>query len=250
MPTRTPLTLLHGWAMTPEVWRTPDAALATALATRYDVLTPPLPGHAGTPAAPAATLAAWRDALLPQLPTQSVLCGWSLGALLALDIARHHPQRVARLILIGATARFVAGPDWPHGLDADTVAAFRTGHANAPDATQRRFLALQALGDAWRKPVLQALTASCTDANAAAPALADGLHILEETDLRATVSEIRQPTLLLHGANDALMPAGAAHWLATVLPAARLHLFEDCGHAPFLSRPQDCAQLINAFANE
>jgi pimeloyl-[acyl-carrier protein] methyl ester esterase len=54
---------------------------------------------------------------------------------------------------------------------------------------------------------------------------------------------------LLHGAGDALMPLAAAQWLADALPDGRLSIFDDCGHAPFLSRPRDCAVLIESFAD-
>ena len=73
---------------------------------------------------------------------------------------------------------------------------------------------------------------------------------LADTDLRATIGQVRQPVRLIHGAEDRLMPAAAAEWLADTLPDGRLSVFKDCGHAPLLSRPADCAALIAAFATE
>ena len=69
-------------------------------------------------------------------------------------------------------------------------------------------------------------------------------------DLRSAVPQIRQPVRLLHGAGDTLMPVAAAEWLADTLPDGRLSIFADAGHAPFLSRPQDCASLIEGFARD
>jgi pimeloyl-[acyl-carrier protein] methyl ester esterase len=40
------------------------------------------------------------------------------------------------------------------------------------------------------------------------------------------------------------MPLAGAEWLAGQLPQGRLTVFDDCGHAPFLSRPAECAALI------
>ena len=77
-----------------------------------------------------------------------------------------------------------------------------------------------------------------------AKALADGLRLLAQTDLRPAIRDIRQPVHIIHGAADALMPVTAARWLAEQCPHSQLTVFEDCGHAPFLSRPEDCAALI------
>lgn len=239
-----PLVLLHGWGLTPHVW----SGLRAALPAGATTFAPPLPGHGDALPALSADLAAWSDALLPALPERAVLCGWSLGSLIALDLARRHPGRVARLILIGATPCFIArngDAPWPQGLDATTVAAFNASFAKDPAGTQKKFIALQSLGDARRRAVAADLAAALADAGPArAPGLSCGLELLAKTDLRAYVPEIHQPTRLIHGAGDALMPLAAAQWLARQLPDARLTCFDDCGHAPFLSRPQECAALI------
>ena len=146
------------------------------------MLTPPLPGH-GTAAPAGASLAAWADLLAADIPDGAALGGWSLGALLALEIARRHPGKASRLLLIGATPRFVAAPDWPHGLASETVAAFRAGYAADPAATLKRFLALQCLGDARRKTVLARLAATLAP-RAASGGLDEGLALLAGTDLR------------------------------------------------------------------
>lgn len=247
----TPLVLLHGWGLSARVW-TP---VVQALPAGMTLLTPDLPGHGTAPAAPRAELAAWSDALLAGLPPTMTLCGWSLGGLIAMDLARRYPERVTQLILIDTTARFVAAPQddppWPHGLEARVVDGFIDGYATAPLPTLRRFVALQALGDARRRDVgtglNDALSAVRDDSQ---HALADGLRVLAASDLRATLGEIRQPAHIIHGAGDALMPVAGAAWLAAHLPCATLDVLDDCGHAPLLSRPVDCATLIAEWTSE
>lgn len=261
--------LLHGWGMTPAVW----APIQSMLGGRSSVA-PALPGHAGAAPAPAAEIAAWSSQLATPLPHAATVVGWSLGALLALELARRYPDRVARLVLIGGTARFVAidtpaADAWP-GLAAATVAAFRAGFAHAPRATLKRFLALQCLGEADRRSLLTQLGAALTPldvreqnaldgsppATAAAAetppdpawaALADGLTLLADTDLRPTLAQIEQPCLLIHGEHDALMPVTAARAMARALPDARLEILPGSGHALPLSRSADCARLIAEF---
>ena len=110
-------------------------------------------------------------------------------------------------------------------------------------------MALQSFGDSARKAVAATLTDSLTSADKVRKgALADGLRLLAETDLRSIIPTIHQPVRLLHGSEDKLMPVAAAEWLADTLPDARLTVFGQCGHAPFLSRPEECATLIEGFA--
>lgn len=241
--TTPPIVLLHGWGLSAAVW----APLRAHLSPAQAIHAPDLPGHGS--AAPAGdTLASWADALVATLPDQALVVGWSLGGMLALHIARHYPQKVARLVLIDTTPRFVQADDWLPALSAATLADFRHNFDADPAATQRRFVALQSLGDAARKNVSASLTAALTAADDKQPALATGLRLLAETDLRDAVPAITQPVRLLHGGEDKLMPVAAAEWLADTLPNARLSVFGDAGHAPFVSRAQECAALIESFA--
>lgn len=248
----TPLVLLHGWGMTPRIWNGLRICLSPRIAA-----TPALPGH-GSPASPGPELAAWADVLLAELPEACVLGGWSLGAMIALDIARRHPQRVRSLVLFGVTPRFVSLPEtlnepaWAHGLDAATVNGFIAGFAADAEATLRRFLALQAMGESRRRGVVHSLgRAVVAPDETDAATLADGLAILANTDLREAIAGIEVPTTLIHGRDDALMPLGAAEWLARTLPDARLTVLDDCGHAPFVSRPEECARaMAGAFSDD
>lgn len=238
-----PLVFLHGWGLSSAVW----APLLAELKTGRTLLTPDLPGH-GTAKAAGNTLADWADALAPTIPDGAILIGWSLGAQLALHLATHRPDQVSRLVLIGATPRFVQGADWPAALPAVTLADFRRDFDLDPTTVQKRFVALQALGDTARRTVSATLTNALTPADPThQPTLATGLRLLADTDLRACVAGIRQPTRVLHGSADTLMPVAAAEWLADTLPHGRLSVFQHSGHAPFLSRPADCAGLIESF---
>jgi pimeloyl-[acyl-carrier protein] methyl ester esterase len=237
---------LHGWAMTPAVWQPLIAALG-AEKFDFELFAPALPGHGEHAADAVPSLTAWADALASGLPSGATVIGWSLGALLALELARTRPERVERLILFNATPRFTSAPDWPHALDATVIASFTGGYLGQPTQTLKRFLTLQTLGDVSRRQLLPQLEAAAVPhAGHPLPMLADGLKILAESDLRSQITEVRQPVQLVHGSDDALMPVEAAQWLAAALPRARLTVFGHCGHAPLLSRPNDCAALIRA----
>jgi len=242
------IVLLHGWGLTPRVW----SAVRAALPADLPVSALALPGHDADAPDAGSGLAAWSDALAPAIPENCLLCGWSLGGLVALDLARRHPTRVARLVLVDTSPCFVSStgePPWPHGLDAATVEGFMDGFAHDPAATLRRFIALQAMGDARRRAVSGGLAeALATVAPARQAALAEGLRILADTDLRAGLPGVAQPVALAHGTGDALMPVAGARRLAETLPNATLTVYDDCGHAPLLSRPVEIAALVEAAA--
>lgn len=182
-------------------------------------------------------------------PADAIVCGWSLGALSALQLALAQPARVKRLVLLGATPRFVQAPDWREAQSPAVLEAFAAAVAAAPQTALRRFVALLNQGDKQAHRLTRELTAMLDPVPPSA-ALAAGLASLRDTDLRAQIGNIRQPVLLLHGENDPLMPLAAATWLAQHMPDARLEVFPGTAHAPLLADPQRCASLLMGFADE
>ncbi|WP_025915891.1 alpha/beta fold hydrolase [Herminiimonas sp. CN] len=238
------LVLWHGWGMHPAAWD----GLAAHL--KIQARAPALPGYAGSAAPSLYTMDALTDALLADVSTPITLCGWSLGALLALHAAQRQPDRIARLILIGATPSFVQRPNWPHGMTPAALAEFTDALEADPKTALKRFIALFNQNDVNGRSIGRELTRALATADLPpAAVLAAGLALLRYTDLRANVPHIAQPTLLLHGAHDPLMPLAAAEWLAAALPQARLEVLPDAAHAPFLSDPARCAALIADFIN-
>ena len=238
----TALLLWHGWGMHPAAWDGFTAQLDRPSQT------PPLPGYATTPAPVPYNLDALVDTLLEGQSAPVTLCGWSLGALLALHAAQRHPDKVARLILIGATPSFVQRADWAHGMTPQALAEFTEAVARDPAASLKRFIALFNQNDVNSRRLGRELAqALATSPLPSAATLVAGLNLLRDTDLRAQVPMIRQPTLLLHGAHDPLMPLASAQWLAAMLPQAQLAVLPDAGHAPFLSDAARCAAWVTEF---
>lgn len=237
-----PLVLWHGWGMHPAVWDT----LAAQLPLAPTVVA--LPGYAGRPDCQPHALDALVDALMAGVDEPITLCGWSLGAMLALRAAQRHPVKVARLVLIAATPRFVQGPDWPHGMTPEALAQFTQGVASDPATALKRFIALFNQHDVNQRALGRELArALAVDPLPSVSALVAGLNVLRDTDVRADLAHIHQPTLLLHGAHDPLMPLAAAQWLAAALPQATLAVLPEAAHAPFLSDAATCARLITEW---
>ncbi len=59
--------------------------------------------------------------------------------------------------------------------------------------------------------------------------------------------EIAAPTLVLHGAEDAVVDPGNAALLAERIPGARVELFSGCGHLFFWEQPERFAGTVAEF---
>lgn len=261
------LALIHGWGIGSACWGAAADALQGALGSDWRVRLVSLPGYESTADITAdstaantandkadgstgaeASFAAAADALLASLPEGVVLCGWSLGGLLALQAAATAPQRVGGLILVGSTPCFTQRADWLAAQAPAVLAAFHAALASDAAATRKRFIALLNQGDTQARALTRALTAAQgVSAEPAPAALARGLDWLRDVDLRERLPQIDVPTLLIHGERDVLTPPAASRFLAATLPDAQFESFADAAHAPFLADPQRFAASVAGF---
>lgn len=242
------LVLVHGWGMNGEIWD----RLAERLAGHLQPIPVELPGHGYAPFDPTATrLEDWTRACLAAAPPLALWLGWSLGALVALQAALLAPRRIAGLILVGGTPRFVQGPDWPCALAPAILGQFRADLAQDSAATLQRFLALQTRGSEAGVETLRLLRRRLSTRPAArAEALDTGLSLLAGTDLRDRLGALDCPSLWLLGERDRLVPRALAERLAGLLTEGEVRVLQGAGHAPFLSHPALIAAAIESFARQ
>lgn len=230
------MVFLHGWGTHPVIWE-------PLLEHFPDARALPLPGYAGSE--PATALEQMAEKLAAQLEDGTMLVGWSLGGQVAARIALDYPDKVASLVLIGATPCFVNRDDWRHGVPGEVFDQFSRSLAEDYADTIRRFLALQAQGSSDVRDVLAALRKRLLgQVMPPEGVLEAGLDILQNADLRQDMPSINTPTTLVHGMGDKLAPIAAARWLTDAIPGANLHEIPGAGHAPFLSHTQRVADII------
>lgn len=235
--------LLHGWGTNAAVWR----EVAKRLGPGFRTHAPLLPFGASQPEA-FASLDDIADHLARWAPPRCVVCGWSLGGVIALAWALRAPEQVTRLALIATSPCFVQRADWRYGLEPRAVRDFARGLARQPAGVLTRYIALQARGDIRAARVARHLRQTLTLApRPEAAALERGLALLCETDLRRTLLHIQQPVLAIHGARDAVVPAAAGEFVAQALPHARFSLIETAAHAPFASEPEIVSTQLSGF---
>lgn len=239
-----PLVLLHGWAMNSAVWE----RVVKRLSASYRLFLVDLPGMGQSRAVYPYHLHSLAEAVAEEIPGVSTILGWSLGGLVAQQIALNQPDRVEKLILVGTNPCFVSKPEWPQGIAARHFEQFNQRFEQDFNATLLNFLTLQCMHakDA-RATVRQLRTAFAAKPTPTQDNLNQALDILLQTDLREEVGRIFQPTLLIHGDRDTLAPVAAAHWLAMHLQRAQLRVMAGAAHAPFLSHADAFCETVEAF---
>lgn len=245
-----PLLLIHGWGMHGGMWD----EVAEILAQDFRVLAVDLPGHgrsSKSEPAPSSALDAIVDALSTHFDEPLLVCGWSLGGQVALRWAEREPEKIRRLALVASTPCFVGRDGWECAMAAETLAQFAAALQQDYAMTLRRFLALQVRGSANERELLARLRESLfSRGEPDMEALRIGLEILRDCDLRESLSQIAQPTLVIAGERDTLTPPQASRYVAEHLPCARLEVIEGAAHAPFLSHPERFVGSLKRFLSE
>lgn len=239
--------LLHGWGMNSGIW----SEMVAALAPRFRVHAVDLPGHGASNACLSNTIEALAHCVAQAAPERCAVCGWSLGGQVALAWAGCAPSQVMRLALIATSPCFARRQGWPHAVAVEVLQDFSHALARAPDATLKRFIALQARGDAHAREVARRLRQCLsTHRRPDVGVLQQDLALLLGTDLRPQLNAVTQPALVMHGDCDALAPLAAGEHLFHALPDARLAVMRGAGHVPFASAPQDAGARLADFLDE
>lgn len=257
-PAKPDLALIHGWGLGQTVWQ----PVLPALAQRFNVHLLALPGYdAPAPRAnsqPAVermsdttSFAQAAEMLIEALPDNCVVCGWSLGGMLAIQaavLAAQHDKPLNGLVLVGSTPSFARRVDWAHGQEPTLLDTFNDAVAKDAAGTLQRFIALLNQGDAQARALGRTMIKLLQQAQLPTmTALLTGLGWLRDVDLREQLAAVEIPALLVHGENDPLMPLSAARWLNEQLPDSTLEVFTGAAHAPFLNDTERFAQRVGDF---
>jgi pimeloyl-[acyl-carrier protein] methyl ester esterase len=238
---------LHGWATDSRVYEPVLSALApeqAANATAAD-----LPGYDRNNRVDGADYSVWiRDLLLSRGKSEPVLLGgWSLGGMLALAAASALPDRVASLVLISTSARFVRDRDNPHGKDRRVVRAMLHRLRRNSAAVVESFIEGM-FSDGESGKAREFISEQAGEKFNFSPAcLANGLNYLLESDHRELVSRVVCPVLLIHGSEDSVTDIRLGRWLAESISGSSLLELRGAGHAPLLTRADECARGIESF---
>ncbi|MFT4270765.1 MAG: pimeloyl-ACP methyl ester esterase BioH [Pantoea sp.] len=239
------LVLLHGWGLNAEVWQN----IIPRLSPHFRLHLVDLPGFGRSQGFGAMTLPAMAQQLVEHLPERSLLLGWSLGGLVASQLALTVPESIRGLISVASSPCFTASEEWP-GIKPETLHGFQQQLSNDFQRTVERFLALQTLGtESARQDARQLKEVVLSQPMPSVAVLEGGLEILRHCDLRASLDALRLPFLRLYGYLDGLVPRRIAAELDVRWPQSPSVVMEKAAHAPFISHPEAFCQHILSFSD-
>lgn len=246
------LVMLHGYTGSKENWY----RLCAVLPRRYRLLAPDLPGWgeservAGADhgfVAQAERVAAF---LREVAAVPVVLLGHSMGGGIAALVAARHPDLVGKLVLLDAAGvefaenafgRAVLDGGNPFGI-ADAAALDRYFSILFHERSARPRLP-------W--PGSWAYVAHRRREAAFEQSVLDRIGRSDERFLPGQeAARIRQPTLLLWGAHDAVIDPSAMALFAARVPQARTRLLERSGHMTLMEEPSAVAEAVAALIEE
>lgn len=239
------LVMLHGWAMHGGVF----GPLVARLQQDFTLHIVDLPGHGrSADSAIPLELDACARAIAARTP-RALWLGWSLGGLVALQAAQQCPDSVRGLAMICASARFVRADDWPQGMDDSVFRGFADELARDYRRTIDRFLLLEAQGsDHVREEIRLLRQQVFAFGEPSRERLAEGLAVLQDSDLRGGLPALEMPSLWLAGRRDRLVSPSAMQACAEATAGGSYLRIDGGGHAPFLTHGDEVASALLQFA--
>jgi class 3 adenylate cyclase len=178
---------------------------------------------------------------------RAALFGLSEGAAMAVLFAATYPKRTAALVLRSAWARTLWAPDYPWGLTED---AHERRVAEQLRIYGPRTEALEATNQLGEFAPGEADAFLDYLRYGASPGMLEALlRMNKELDIRHVLPLVRVPTLVLHGAEDRLVPVEAGRFLADRIPGARFVVQEGIGHLA-LSGADRVGEATDTFLRE
>jgi len=183
--------------------------------------------------------------LLSCLPSKFALCGHGMGGAVALEVTRRAPERVIRLALIGTNPL------------SDTPQEAADREPRMIGAKSGRFESLLEQ-DVLPRHVGSGPFRSDASAQLYEMALSLGADVFarqeramqRRRDQQSTLRRITQPTLVLAGEEDQIVPLKRQEFLAELIPYAKLGVLNGVGHSVMLEDPEGTTEAIYTWMRQ
>lgn len=178
---------------------------------------------------------------------QAALFATADGALVALRFAAQHPERVKALVVLDGTARWLSGEDYDAGVPLELMPPAEAWDEFWGDELNPHVVDLLAPSVAsdprWRRVLGRMQRRAGTPSAARSYWEATML----QDDVREVLGDIRAPTLVLHSAEDALVPAAQGRLVAAGITDARYVELPGADHFPWFQNGDTVADETQAF---
>ena len=174
------------------------------------------------------------------------VAGMSLGGWMAAELAARYPARVSRMVLINPAGLWVEGAPIGEifGRQPDELAEVLFADQTHPMAALMHQMAVMAedkhavIPFDLMRPTLQSLAATAKVA---------WNPYLHDPKLPKLLPRVTAPTLIIHAAQDRLIPRVHAETYARLIPGAELVDIDGAGHLAVIEAPEAVAKLIEHF---
>jgi pimeloyl-ACP methyl ester carboxylesterase len=244
----TPLLLIHGFPLNREMWR-PQIEDLSGVA---HVIAPDLRGHGETPpSGEVSTMDLLADDCLAVLEAlaidkPAVICGLSMGGYVALAFYRRNRSRVAGLILAATRA----GADSAEAkANRDRLAA--QAKSDGPQAVAKAMLPKMLSPKTYSEdPDLVARVEAIMLKTSLEGMVAVLLGMKDRPDSTSGLDQISVPTLILHGADDQLIPPAEAENMHAAIKGSQLKIIPDTGHLLNLEQAEVFNLAVTDFLHQ
>ncbi|MEQ3625157.1 MAG: alpha/beta hydrolase [Celeribacter sp.] len=178
-------------------------------------------------------------------PPRFALVGYSMGGMVAMELARIMPERISRLCLMDTS---------PLGESA-AQAAFREPQMIAArhgrlEEMLRDVMRLDYLAPGPGRLAMQAIFVEMGMALGPAVFVRQSRALQRRRDQQAMLRQLRMPVLVMVGAHDRMTPVRRHEMMATLIPGAQLEVIEGAGHMPTLEQPERVTSHLRDWLGE
>lgn len=239
----TPILFSNSLGTDLRIWDAVVAMLGEGVRTiRYDVRGHGLSEHGDSPST-IAGYAADAAGLLDLLEIETtIVCGLSVGGMIAIGLAAARPDQVRGLILCDTAPRLGTGEMWSErikaiagdGLEAHAGPILERWFSREFRENQQDDLA------GWRAMLVRTPKDGYLAVCAA----------IRDSDLTTEASALGVPALCVCGAEDAATPPALVREMAALIPESDFLLINGAGHLPCVEQPAKMTAAIQAFLKE
>jgi pimeloyl-ACP methyl ester carboxylesterase len=180
--------------------------------------------------------------VLADAPARFAIAGHSMGGLVALEVLRQAPERIARLALVASDCM----PDPPAVATAreELIVAARAGRLSE---AVRQALPVETLCPGPGRADLQAALVRMALDLGPEVFVRHMRALQRRADQQRTLRSLRIPVLILGGRHDRLCPPRRQEFMAEMAWTARLAILEEAGHVPTLEAPEAVTEAMTAW---
>ncbi|MCP5161535.1 MAG: malonyl-ACP O-methyltransferase BioC [Hahellaceae bacterium] len=190
----------------------------------------------------------------------TLLIGWSLGGMLAVDAVATFGARPAALVTLQMNPRFTTSQDWSNAMPAEVYQDFLSETQSDTTAALKRFdflatqpgqselntndVSLRQEASAFRHD-LKALKRYRQNGAFDSTHLSQSLALLKDADVRTSLEALQLPRLHIFGGRDSLVPVAVADKMKLLSPVAKVVVLDEMAHSPWGAFCENVQGVIN-----